>query len=45
VFDDWASSRVETISEEDAEIFPCVSAAAIKTDTSEKVKSWLKRKK
>jgi hypothetical protein len=35
VFDDWVSSRVETLSEEDVEIFPSVPAAAIKTDTSE----------
>jgi hypothetical protein len=35
VFDDWDSSRVETISEEDVEIFPSVPAAEIKTDTSE----------
>jgi hypothetical protein len=35
VFDDWASSRIETLSEEDVENFPSVSAATIKTDTFE----------
>jgi uncharacterized protein YcfL len=35
VFNDWASSRIETLSEEDVEIFPSVPAAAIKTDTFE----------
>jgi hypothetical protein len=35
VFDDWASSRIETLREEDVEIFPSVPAAAIKTDTFE----------
>jgi hypothetical protein len=35
VFNDWVSSLVENLSEEDVEIFPSVPAAAIKTDTSE----------